>query len=112
MASVARWCFRHRFVVVGLWLGLLICLGVATTSIGTRYSDAFTLPGTESSKALALLSSNFHGQAGDVDTIVVHTSTGSVTDAAVEAPVTKLLATIAALPGVGAVKSPYTTQGA
>jgi putative drug exporter of the RND superfamily len=112
VAHIARWCFRHRFVVVGVWLALLVGLVVTTSAAGTRYSDAFTLPGTESSKALALLSSNFHGQAGDVDTIVVHSSTGSVTDAAVEAPVTKLLTTVAALPGVGAVKSPYTAQGA
>ncbi|MDQ1493843.1 MAG: putative drug exporter of the superfamily [Actinomycetota bacterium] len=112
MAALARWCFRHRFIVVGSWLGLLIGLILTTSSIGTRYSSAFTLPGTESSKALALVRDNFHGQAGDVDTIVVHTSTGSVTDPAVQSKVTALLSTVAALPGVGAVKSPYTPQGA
>jgi putative drug exporter of the RND superfamily len=111
MASLARWCFRHRLVVVGLWLGLLIGLGVVTASAGTRYSNAFTLPGTDSSKALSLLSANFHGQAGDVDTVVIRTSTGSVTDPSVEQPVTAMLAKIAAMPGVGAVKSPYASAG-
>ncbi|HTC67954.1 MAG TPA: MMPL family transporter [Acidothermaceae bacterium] len=111
MAALARWCFRHRLVVVGIWLGLLIGLGVVTSSAGTRYSNAFTLPGTDSSKALSLLSANFHGQAGDVDTVVIRTSTGSVNDPSVEQPVTSMLTKIAAMPGVGAVKSPYTSAG-
>jgi putative drug exporter of the RND superfamily len=113
MTGLARWCFRHRFVVVGLWIAVLALVAVASTSMGNRYSDAFSLPGTESSKALNLLeTSSLHAQSGDVDTIVIHTRTGSVTDPSVQTAVTAMLTKVAALPSVGSVRSPYTVGDA
>ena len=55
MAALARWCFRHRGVVIGLWLAVLVALGGLTAAIGTGYADEFSLPGTDSTRALELL---------------------------------------------------------
>ena len=41
--------------VVGLWLVALIALGAVDRAVGNAYNDNFTLPGTESTKALDLL---------------------------------------------------------
>src|SRR5205814_8998692 len=59
MATLARWCFRHRYTVVLLWLAALVGLGVVNSAVGTGNSDNFALPGTESTKALNLLQSAF-----------------------------------------------------
>jgi RND superfamily putative drug exporter len=111
MPTIARWCFRHRFIVVGLWVAALILVSALATTLGTKYNDSFSLPGTDSSKALSLLKSgSLHAQSGDVDTIVIHRSDGPVTDPTVQAQVSAMLAKVAGLPAVGSVRSPYTAE--
>ena len=112
MASLARWCYRHRVIVVIAWLVVLLSVVGIQRAVGSAYSNAFTLPGTDSSRALTLLSSALPQQAGDSDTIVWHTPGGSVTDPAVEARMQSLLKEVAAAPSVAAVSSPYTPTGA
>ena len=80
MAVFARWCYRHRIVVVVAWLVVLgTVIGVDHT-VGNAYSNSFTLPGTESAKALTLLSAALPKQSGDADSIVWHVSSGTVND--------------------------------
>ena len=112
MASLALWCFRHRRSVVIGWLAVIAVLAGLTASIGTAYSDSFSLPGTESTKALSLLSSAFPAQAGDSDTIVFHVRSGSVHDPAVQPEVSSMLDKVAKSSSVAAVASPYATAGA
>jgi len=112
MSVLARWCYRHRFVVVGAWLFVLALLGLMSSALGSRFSDTFTLPGTDSTKAHDLLSSQFKGGSGDSDTIVLHAKSGTVNDPEVKADVTAMLAQVAKVPEVRGVASPYTTQGA
>jgi len=112
VAGFARWCYRHRFWVVGAWVLLIVGLGVATAAAGTAYSNSFSLPGTESTKALDLLTEAYPGKSGDTDTIVWHVDRGSVTDPVVQQPVTAMLGAVADAPSVAAVSSPYTPQGA
>ncbi|MEU9279305.1 MMPL family transporter [Streptomyces sp. NPDC048342] len=111
MSALARWCFRHRLLVVGLWAALLVALAVPYATLGTSYSDAFSLPGLESSKAQARLQASEPRQAGDTDQIVVHVSDGSIQDAAVRRKVTSMLDRVAALPSVASVTSMYGPAG-
>jgi RND superfamily putative drug exporter len=111
MAKVARWCVRHRFIVLGAWLVVLVGLAVGSRALGSGYTSGFSLPGTESAKAQQLLnSSGALGQSGG-DIAVVHVKTGSLTDTANRLRVTQVLGDIAKVPGVSAVGSPYTTGG-
>jgi len=112
LASLARWCFRHRRIVVVSWLAAIAALVGLTSGIGTAYSDSFSLPGTESSKALTLLSSSFPAQAGDSDTIVIHVRSGSVHDPGVQSKVASMLDRVAKSPSVASVASPYAAAGA
>ena len=84
MSALARWCYQHRIAVVGLWVVLLLALGGASAAAGTSYSEEFSLPGTESTKALELLQAQLPDSSGDSDQIVVHVDSGSVKDAAVQ----------------------------
>lgn len=112
MSALARWCFQHRVVVVVLWLGLLAGLGGATAVQGTAYEDAFTLPGTESSKAIDLLTEAAPQASGDTDQIVLHVDSGTVQDADVQARVSAMLSSVAGLASVTSVTSPYSPDGA
>ncbi|MFD0153894.1 MMPL family transporter [Streptomyces sp. NPDC055721] len=112
MAAIARWCIRHRLVVVLLWLLALGGVGTGAILAGNAYSNDYEVPGTESGRATALLDRGFHGLGGDSDTIVWHTDQGSVRADAVERRMTAMLDEVAELPGIAAVTSPYgDTQG-
>ncbi|MEU0405663.1 MMPL family transporter [Streptomyces sp. NPDC006197] len=107
MAAIARWCLRHRLVVVLLWLLALGGTAAGATLAGSAYSNDYEAPGTESGRATALLDRGFHGLGGDSDTIVWHSDRGSVRADAVEQRVSGMLDKVAELPGIAAVTSPY-----
>src|SRR6266702_2800878 len=95
MATMARWCFQHRAWVLIGWLALLAVLGVTGRTAGSTYSDALTLPGTGSTTAQNLLEQAFPGHAGDQETIVWRTSSGSVRAPAVRDRITAMLDKVA-----------------
>ncbi|MGW3268459.1 MMPL family transporter [Streptomyces sp. NPDC001056] len=112
MAALARWCVRHRLVVVLLWLCAFGGATAAASVAGTSYSNDYSVPGTESGRAAQLLQAGFPGLGGDSDTVVWHTTEGTVRAADVEQSMTGALDRIAALPGVASVDGPYGGQGA
>lgn len=111
MAAVARWCVRHRLLVVLLWLLALGSTGAGAVVAGTSYSNDYEAPGTESGHAVELLESGFPGRGGDSDTIVWHTERGSVRAHDVELRMGVTLGEITKLPGVAGVMSPYAITG-
>ncbi|WP_431042016.1 MMPL family transporter [Streptomyces sp. P1-3] len=110
MAALARWCLRHRVVVIVLWLATLLGTGAAAAAVGSAYSNDYDVPGTESARATALLAKTNPAEAGDSDSIVWHTDQGTVRAAAVEQRMTQTLRDIEQLPGVASVTSPYGTE--
>lgn len=107
MEALARWCYRHRLVVLFLWVGAVVGLGVAGTSAGADYANSFSLPNTDSKRAYDLMEKAFPQSAGDTDTVVWRTDEGSVRDADVRERIEPALREIAAMDGVGEVTSPY-----
>jgi putative drug exporter of the RND superfamily len=113
VSVLARWCHRHRLIVVLLWLVAIAGLGVASKALGSAYSDNFSLPGTESTKALQLLQKSLPAQSGDTATVVWRTSQGhTVQDPSVRQRMTSTLDKVATLPSVASVTSPYGPRGA
>ena len=111
MATFARWCYRHRIIVVVAWVLVLVAVVGAERAAGDAYSNNFGLPGTDSTRALTLLSTALPSQSGDTDQIVWHVRQGSVNDPQVQARIKTLLAKVAATGGVNAVQSPYSPTG-
>ena len=70
MRALARWCFTHKFVVLGVWIAALIAVGGLNASAGSGYTDSFSLPGTESTTALNLLTDNFNAESTDTNQVV------------------------------------------
>ncbi|MET9734767.1 MMPL family transporter [Streptomyces sp. NPDC006458] len=104
---MARWCYRHRLVVLLLWVGALFGLGFAGSAAGTDYANVFSLPDTDSKRAFDLMEKAFPESAGDTDTVVWKTDGGSVRDEAVRSRIEPALAEIARMDGVGEVAGPY-----
>jgi putative drug exporter of the RND superfamily len=111
VAALARWCVRHRLVAVLLWLLAFGGVSAAAAVTGSAYSNDYEAPGTESGRAMQLLQEGFPGSGGDSDTVVWHTTSGSVRAADVEQTMTETLDKIADLPGVASVTGPYDGQG-
>src|SRR3954467_15712222 len=109
MKALARWCFRHKFVVLAIWVVSLVVLGGLSASAGSGYTDSFSLPGTESTTALNLLKDNFNTESTDTNQVVF--AAADVTDSATKARIEKTLAAIAKGPHVERVDSPF-KQGA
>ncbi|MGW2522797.1 MMPL family transporter [Streptomyces sp. NPDC001617] len=111
MAALARWCVRNRLVSVLLWLLAFGGVTAAAAVTGSAYSNDYEAPGTESGAATQLLQEGFPGLGGDSDTVVWHTSSGTVRAAAVEQTMTQTLEKISDLPGVASVTGPYGDDG-
>ncbi|HEY4096987.1 MAG TPA: MMPL family transporter [Baekduia sp.] len=107
MRSLARWCFRHRWIVLLGWIVALVGLSAVHAGAGSDYKDQFKLSGTDSFDALHLLQRSAPKASGDQETIVVKAKDGKITDPATKARVESMLATVAKLPHVAAVSSPF-----
>ncbi|MFC9925243.1 MMPL family transporter [Streptomyces sp. NPDC127190] len=107
MAALARWCVRHRLIAVLLWLCAFGGVSAAAAVAGSSYSNDYEVPGTESGHAAELIAQGFPGLGGDSDTVVWHTTGGTVRAPAVRRTMTRTLHRIAELPGVASVSGPY-----
>src|SRR6187549_1829338 len=102
MRALARWCFRRKFVVLAVWVAALVVLGGLSASAGTGYTDSFSLPGTESTTALNLLTDNFNTESTDTNQVVF--AADDVNDPAIKARIEQTLAAIAKGPHVERVQ--------
>jgi RND superfamily putative drug exporter len=107
MLKIARWCLDHRRRVVLAWVAVAVLTTVVAQAAGRNYATNFELPGTESQHALNLLKREFPTQGGDTDTIVFHTSSGTVYGPRVRGAIEPLIARVARMPHVALVVSPY-----
>lgn len=107
MKSLGRFAFRHKFIVIAIWLIAFIAITGLSQSLGSKFHDSFSLPGTDSSKAYALLNKALPKQSGDSAQVVFHVKSGSVNDSAVQSAMSQVFAAAQTIPSVGAVQSPY-----
>ena len=83
----------------------LLGIGGLSASAGSGYTDSFSLPGTESTTALNLLTDNFNTESTDTNQVVF--AADDVTDPAIKARIEKTLEAIAKGPHVERVDSPF-----
>src|SRR5450432_3629021 len=116
LQRLAAWCYRHRRRVLVLWIVALIGVSVLGSKVGSTFSQGFSLSGTESQQAADLLKSRFPARAGDEGQVVFSRASGpqvaGIQDAALQTRMEAVFAEVAKVPGVTAVVSPYSTDGA
>ncbi len=111
MIGLSKWCIAHRRWVVAGWVLIAIATTVVASAVGRQYATNFSLPGTEAQHVTDLLNKEFKAQSGDVDTIVWHTTSGTVASPRVRSAITPLLQRVSRMPHVVSVVSPYTPAG-
>src|SRR5947207_1697873 len=95
VARIARWATRHRATSIGAWVARLVAvMAISQAAGGASYANNFSLGGTDSQRARDLLQREFPVQAGDEDQIVLATTHGKVTDPAIRARASRMLARV------------------
>ena len=110
-ARLGPWCHDRRRLVLGIWIGLLVLIGVIAGAVGSASRDEFNLPNVESRRGFDILDDEFGGQgAGQIGTIVFRADQG-VDDPDVQSQMEAFFAEVAAIPDVVRVESPYVPGG-
>ncbi|MFE7748560.1 MMPL family transporter [Streptomyces sp. NPDC057428] len=104
---LGRLSFRRRGRVLALWLLLLALLGGGAAAFNGPTTSKFSIPGTESQKALDSLSREFPQAGGATGTIVVAAPEGGKLTPETVAPVTGEAAKV---PGVLAAIDPFVSK--
>ncbi|MGI5146506.1 MMPL family transporter [Plantactinospora sp. CA-294935] len=107
---LGRASFRRRRLVVVLWLVLLAALGGAAVAFMGPTSTNFSIPGTESQRAIDALKREFPEASGATGTIVVAAPEGQQLGTPDRrAAVAELVREVGTLPGVVGALDPFTT---
>ena len=110
--GLARFCARRRFLVLAVWLVVTVALVAVSHHLGDSTNDNLTLPGTGSQHATDTLSKSFPDQANGSSPIVLHVTSGKLTDSRYSSAVNQAAADVAKAPDVASVVNPLTSQGA
>src|SRR5215831_17198422 len=109
---LARFSVRYRFVVLVGWVLLAVALVGVSHRLGDNTNDSVTLPGANSQQAADALSRSFPDQANGSSPIVLHVSSGKLSDSKYSQAVNQAAADVAKAPDVASVVNPLTAQGA
>lgn len=109
---LGRFSFRRRGLVLGLWVLLLALMGVGAVTLSGPTSSAFSIPGTESSQALDVISEKMGGGGNTATARVVFTAGegATLTQGAPKAAVEQAVAALKVAPQVANVADPYAAQ--
>jgi RND superfamily putative drug exporter len=108
--KIAQISYKHRWIVVGLWLGLLVSITFLAQKYGSNFSSEFKTKSTDSQQATDILQQRFPAVAGGTGQIV-YSSQNGVTNPTTEAQMQQLFSSIAAIPHVQSITSPYSPMG-
>jgi RND superfamily putative drug exporter len=107
--SLARWCYRHRKIVLIAWIAAFLVIGAISGAAGSKSSEDFKLPNTESAKAVDLITESVPAQSGAATKIVLHAKSGTLDDPANRTAIEKLqsdMAKVAHVTSVGNIYEP------
>jgi RND superfamily putative drug exporter len=106
LRRLAVFSARHRALVIGVWLVLLVGLGFASHAAGTKYSSTQNVSGSDSMAATDVMTRSFSANLSDSSQIVYHTETGKLTDSERKPMVQESLKALSEDPDVEGVTNP------
>ena len=108
---LGRFSYQRRRLVAAVWALFLVLLGVGALTLGGKTVDTFSIPGTESQRALDALKTELPAASGASATVVVQAPDGkTLADPAVKAAVGVTVAKVAKVPEVVAAIDPFTSR--
>ncbi|MCO5216959.1 MAG: MMPL family transporter [Thermomicrobiales bacterium] len=106
LARWARFAANNPWKVISGWVVVIVVALLLSNTFGGEYAASFSLPGSESEKAVAILMEKFPEAAGDSATIVVQAKDGLISDPVVQEQLAQIVTESSALPGVVGVITP------
>ncbi|MEU8660068.1 MMPL family transporter [Actinoplanes philippinensis] len=109
---LGRFSFRRRRLTVVVWVMILGLLGLGAAQLSGPTSDELSIPGTESLRALEVVSDKFSGGTDTASARVVFTTSGDATLAGPDqrAAVQATIAALRKAPQVTTVADPYESK--
>src|SRR5262249_696076 len=104
---IAAFSARHRALVIGVWLLLLVGLVAGSHAAGTTYSSSAQVAGSDSKAANDVMARSFSGELSDASPIVYHADTATITDDAHKPVVEQSLKSLSAADDVASVTDPF-----
>ena len=98
--SLARWCYGHRWTVVGVWLAIIVGLNAAGGAVGAAFNGEFTSTGSESDRGFEILEEYFPGAGSAFGGQIVFQRDAGVTGEEIAGPMSELFAEVDELDGV------------
>ncbi|WP_350275953.1 MMPL family transporter [Kribbella sp. HUAS MG21] len=108
---LGRFSYQRRRLVAAVWALFLVVLGVGALTLGGKTANTFSIPGTESQRALDALKQELPAASGASATVVVKAPDGkTLADPTVKAAVGATVAKVATVPEVIAAVDPFTSK--
>ncbi|MEX2253052.1 MAG: MMPL family transporter [Thermoleophilaceae bacterium] len=108
---LGRFCGRHHYPVIAVWLVVVVGLAVAANAAGQKTSDNLTLPGTDSTKAQDLLQAKIPAQAYGTNPVVLQAPSGKLTDSKYSQAIASTVSSLEKAPHVTKAVNPLKTKG-
>ncbi len=110
--GLGRFCARHRWPVLAVWLVIFAALALAARSAGPEVNDNLTLPGSDSQRASDVLSARFPSQANGTNPVVLRAPQGhEITGSRYKTPIDDTVAALRKDPDVNKAVSPLGSDG-
>jgi putative drug exporter of the RND superfamily len=110
--AIGRFCSRHHWPVIAVWLVLAIALLAIANAAGSKTSENLTLPGTDSTKATELLEDDLPEQAYGSNPLVLEAPQGRLTQSQYASAVNETVKRLNKLGEVNSAVSPLSPKGA
>ncbi len=105
--AIGRFCSRHHWPVIGVWLAIAIALVAISSAAGSKTSENLTLPGTGSTISTELLEENLPEQAYGSNPLVFVAPAGKkLTEPKYAEAIEETAARLQKLPNVNSAESP------
>ena len=109
LSSLARFCVRHkRIVVFVIWIPLAIAMVLASSALGTDFNTEMSMPSSEASQAESVLARANPNQGGESSQLVFRT-TSSIDEPQVRKTISEAIAAVDAINNVD-ITSPFVLQ--
>lgn len=106
LARWARFAALNPWKVISGWVVVIALVALLANAYGGEYTASFSLPGSESEKAIGILMEKFPDAAGDSANIVIQAKDGDITSPASQEQIQQIVSSAAGLDGVGVVITP------
>ena len=108
---LGRFCTRHHWLVIAVWIVAAVGLVVAGRAAGDRTSDDLTLPGTGSTQATDVLEQRLPNQAYGSNPLALQSHHGKLTDSTNEQAVDDTIKKLRTTPHVVKAVNPLGDEG-